>query len=615
MAIDIKNKLKAENNRTFLTKDFESFRQQMIENARIYFPNKINDFSEAGVGGLLVDLASTVGDTLSFYLDHQFKELDYSQAVENDNVINHLKNAGVEIVGASPASSILEISINAPSELLSNSVYRPKLSSLPVILAGTVIQSLGGINFTTIEDIDFSEKNSEGFFIAKYEVATLDNNGNPATFKLTREVKVVSGDEVVETFSIPDVHEPFREILLNNSNVSTILSIFDSDGNEYYEVNSLSNDTVFKAIKNIANDKDLVKYNLEVINASRRFIKITSPTTFLTTIRFGGGDAYSIDENIIPNPSDLCLELYGKTKFSRFSIDPNSLLNTKTLGISPRNTNITVRYRSGGGIKHNAASETIRTLKTLEIEFRNNPNPSDALSVRQSINFINKRNASGGQNAPSLEALRTRIPNARNSQNRIVTREDLLSRIYTLPSIFGRVYRAGITNSEKNNFTSLLFLVCLDNNEKLTYAPDTLKLNISKYLNEFRLLSESIDILDAQIINFGIKFNVIVDKRYHKKQVVLNVISRLASSFDKKYFQINQPIIIDDINNVIINTDGVISLVDLRVYPISNTIEDRTYSSSTFNFEGSIKNGIISGPNGSIFELKYPDFDIVGSAS
>ena len=130
--------------------------------------------------------------------------------------------------------------------------------------------------------------------------------------------------------------------------------------------------------------------------------------------------------------------------------------------------------------------------------------------------------------------------------------------------MFGRVYRAGITSSEKNNFTSLLFLTCLDNNEKLTYATDTLKLNLSTYLNEFRLLSESIDIQDTQILNFGIKFTVIVSPKYHKKQVVLNVESRLASALDKKYFQINQPIIIDEIVNIIINTDGVLSLVYLK---------------------------------------------------
>ena len=615
MSVNIKNKIKAGNNRTFLTKDFESFRQQMIENARIYFPDKINDFSEPSVGGLLVDLASTVGDTLSFYLDHQFKELDYTQAVENDNIINHLRTAGVEIMGSSPASVMLDFSIVVPSEVMSNGTYAPKESALPVILSGAIIKSLGGVTFNTIEDINFAEKNSNGDYIATVEVAGLDSNGNIVNFKMIRSVMAVSGEEVTETFAIPDSYEPFREIVLTNTNVHTVLSVMDSDGNEYYEVNSLSNDTVFKAIENSSYDKDLVKNNLEVINAPRRFIKITSPVTFLTTLRFGGGDASILDDDIIPNPSELSLELYGKTKFSRFSIDPNSLLKTKTLGISPKNTTLTVRYRSGGGISHNAASNTIKTLINYEIEFRGDVNQSDGLSVKQSITCNNPNSASGGQNAPSLEALRTRIPNARNSQNRVVTREDLLSRIYTLPSIFGRVYRAGITNSELNNYTSLLFLACLDNEEHLTNAPDTLKLNLSKYLNEFRLLSESIDILDAQILNFGVKFTVIVSQKYHKKQVVLNVESRLANILDKKYFQINQPLVIDDIVNVIINTDGVLSLVDLKVYPLFGNIEDRFYTTSSFNFESSIKNGIIYGPNGSIFELKYPDIDIIGYAS
>ena len=196
-----------------------------------------------------------------------------------------------------------------------------------------------------------------------------------------------------------------------------------------------------------------------------------------------------------------------------------------------------------------------------------------------------------------------------------MTREDLLARLYTMPSEFGRVYRASIAANPVNPLSALLYIVSLDRNGNLITAPDTLKKNLSKYINEFRLISDAVDVLDAQVINFGVKYAVIVRKDANKIQVSQNINNRLADALQKKYFQIDQPLVLDDLTNLIINTDSVISLTELKVFPIVNTLEDRSYSSSTFPFESSTKNGIIFGPIGSIFELKFPMHDIIGNAS
>ena len=614
MAVKVKQKLKNERNLTFLARDFEAYRTQLINYARTFFPDKIQDFSEASLGGLLVDMASMVGDSLSFYLDHEFRELDPMLAVELDNVTSHLRNAGVEIYGASPATVELTFTLKVPSEN-TPAGYLPKISALPVLLRGTRCRSFDGISFASVDDLDFAEVDVEDNLVCEYSVNTTDTAGNPATYTVSRKVLATSGDEKSESFRVGNAHVPFREFTLTQQHISTIIDVFDGDGYEYYEVNALSQDTVFKAIRNESRvDGVLVPSNLEIAPAPRRFVKKFNPNTRLSTIRFGSGDASALDDDIIPDPSDLALNLYGKKYTPRFAIDPNSLLETQTLGISPRNTTIRVRYRYGGGASHNVAVRAISEINSLRLEFRKSPTGADALTVRQSIAVRNDTRAVGGANAPTVDELRPLISAARTNQARVVTRQDLLARVYTMPATFGKIFRASITANPFNPLSSLLYIISLDRNGNMTSSPDALKKNLSAYINEFRLISDAIDVLDGQVVNFAVKYEVYVAPNANRIQVVQNINNRLAAVLQRKYFQIDQPIVVDDITNVIINTDYVIALKDLRVFPRTGDVEGRSYSSSTFPFETSTKNGFIFGPTGAIFELKFPRNDIIGSA-
>jgi len=629
MTKKIKNRLRAGSNRTFLARDFEGFRAQLIESARIFYPDKIQDFSEASLGGLLVDLAATVGDTMSFYLDHQFRELDPSRAVEFSNIATHIRNAGVKIKGAAPAAGKATLSFTVPSESYIDenfeTAYRPKESALPYIFEETILESSNGITFNLVEDIDFSEKNVLGQLVAAKSVKEV-SNGVPKNWTLSREVDVISGTETVETFVIEDVHEPFREILLGNQNVTEVLSVFDSDGNEYFEVESLSQDTVFESVKNSRReDADLVPQTLEIKHAPRRFVSITSPSNFKTTLRFGSGNSLSLDDDIAPDPSELALSMYGKKTFSRFSIDPNALVDTQTLGISPRGTTITVTYRHGGGLRHNVPSGEINGFSNISLEFRKNPDPSDALSVRLSASVTNKRAASGGDNAPDTDFLRSLIAPSRNAQSRIVTKEDLIARIYTLPNRFGRVFRVGLSENSMTGTSLIVHVISLDADGNLAISPDTLKQNLSTYLNEFRLLSDAIDVVDAKVLNYKVRYEVILDKKVNKQSTLLSINRSLAEALQRRYFQIDQPIIVDDILNVIINSQGVISVNDIEIVPATGAEASagdrfgageggRIYSVHPFQAEGSVKRGILTGDVGSIFELRYPENDIIGYA-
>ena len=606
-------KLRNVKQRNYLARDFDSFRSQLIEYARIFFPDKIQDFSEASLGGLLVDMAAMVGDTMSFYLDHQFNELDYNNATELSNIETHLNNAGVKVRGKAPASTFVKITFVVDSKQTSGQ-YAPDTNQLPKVLTGSTFRATNGTTFTTTEDIDFAKTDFLGELLAEIEIDSINSDGSPSTFKISRSAQAIAGKLVTETFSIPDSHVPFRTIALSNADVSAILSVFDSNKNSYYEVEDLSQDNVFKAVSTqAAADESQATSNLEVIPAPYRFTKSTSLITRLTTLRFGSGNAKSLQDNIINDPSDLALPLVGTTTFSKFSIDPNSLLNSNSLGVSPRGGTLTISYFAGGGLNTNVGSDAINQVIKLLTLIPSAATSTQVVSIRSSAKVTNTQPASGGDDALTIAALKGKIPSSQNSQNRIVTRQDLLARVYTLPSQFGRIYRAGVTPSLDNNLSSDLYIISRDSSGHLAAASDTLKLNLRRYLNEFRLISESIRIKDAKVINFGIEFTIRCAANANKIVTLQNVINDLSGLVDVSKFQVGEPIVESDIIFAILNSPGVQSLPSLKFLNFFGSQNEQEYSSEIFDVNANLMNGLVVPPQSSIFELKYIDTDIIGN--
>jgi hypothetical protein len=235
-------------------------------------------------------------------------------------------------------------------------------------------------------------------------------------------------------------------------------------------------------------------------------------------------------------------------------------------------------------------------------------------NILSSTEVTNDAPATGGSDAPTMNDLRSKISPARNAQSRIVTKQDLLARIYTLPSQFGRVFRAGIRPNENNPNASQLFVISRDDSGNLIASPDTLKKNLVKYLNEFRLISDAIDILDAQVLNVGIDFQVAIDPSFNQEVVLQDAIDKISDYMEVENFQIDQPIILSDLNNLVFNTSGVLSVIALRARNLSGIIKNRKYSDSTFNVLSQTRKGIVFPPSGGMFELKFEDFDIRGTA-
>lgn len=610
-----KNKLKSirESQRSYLNRDFNSFRSNLTQYARTFFSDKISDFSENGFAGMMIELNAYVGDVMSYYMDHQFQELDLMQATEPKNIERLIRNTGVKIEGASPAIVDVEFYMEIPASIVSGE-YVPNVNLMPTIRAGTKLAASTGTIFTLVDDIKMGQKKKNGDFLASYVTMKTDASGNPVSFSVMRSGQCISSTNTTETFSISNQFKPFRTISLKKSNVNEIISIKDSDGNEYYEVNNLTQDTVFKRVSNIGIDKDEAAESIELIPAPRRFVSSTSNITKKTTVRFGGGSSLSTDDDIMPDPSDLSLPLYGKRKtLSNFTIDPNKLLSTTTLGVAPQNTTITAKYRHGGGLSHNVKAGSIRSVNSLLTKFLKNTSSTNVSSIRASLEVINRSDAAGGENAPTINEMRGIAISHRNAQMRIVTKEDLIARIYSMPNKFGRVFRAGIRSNPNNPLATMVSIISRNSEGLLTVSPDTLKENLRVFLNESRLVSDAVDIVDAAVINIGISYGVAVSGNANPESVIQKINDNLKNYFKIENFQIEQPVIITDVVNIIINTQDVQSLVTLNFSNKHGEIDGNNYSDIGISINQQSKNGILICPKGSIFEIKFPDDDIVGT--
>jgi hypothetical protein len=616
MAItDNKTALKSVRQRNYLARDFDGFRAVLLDYARQYYPDKIQDFSEASMGGLFLDMAAYVGDNMSFYLDHLYGELNGDTVVETVNVERALRNAGVPITGASSALAYVDFYVEIP--VVNDGSLTPNPTLLPTIKAESTVRAENGVEFTLIEDVQFWKSDpTSGGLVVDPTVEVINGrrvNGNVVSKILKKKGLCGSGSETTETFTV-GTFVPYRRLTLSQGDVSHIVSVTDGLGNVYYEVESLTNDVVYKNVINTSGDSALVKDNLKVIPAPYRFVKETSLNTRKVTLIFGGGTADNLEDDIIPDPSEFSIPLPYSQTFSRVPVNPQKMLQTSTLGVAGENTSVTITYRYGGGLSHNVGPNTIRHISSLNVVFPENPPASQQNQVKNTIECSNPNTASGGEDAPTSDQLLALIPTVKNSQERIVTREDLLSRVYTMPSNFGRVFRAAINKNPDNPLASRLFIISRDANSQLVTSPDALKINLKRYLNSYRMISDAIDVMDAAIINLELYFQVVVDPSLNKNLLLQTIISDLKKQFAVTNFHIGQPIVISDVIATIFSRPGIIAVDAVRFNNMYGTVKGKQYSPIAFDVSLNTKNQIIYPPDGAIFEIKFPDINIVGKA-
>ena len=592
---------------------------------------------------MFIEMASYVGDVLSYYIDNQFKESLLSFAEEKRTVYNMAQTFGYKPKLSSASSVDLDVFQTVPalsSGTGGSYTTKPDLNYAMKLKSGMEIKSETGVSFTTTEDCNFKFSSSyDPMTITVYE----SSNNVPVTYLLRKGVRASSGTVTTEFFTFNNA-EKYKRIALANQNVLEIISCTDSDGNSWYEVPFLAQDTVFTDMENTEkNDDELYTYSdqapylLKLLKTSRRF------TTFIredgkTELRFGAGTSDSPDEEIIPNPDEVGSSLPGSPTYLNTAFDPSNFLATKAYGQAPSNTQLTIIYRYGGGINNNIIANTLRSIQSANIELdETGLNANLAATTKNSIAVNNPQPATGGRSAESIIEVKNNALAYFQAQQRAVTKEDYIARVYALPPKYGNVAKAYIVqdtqldsqsgaNSDSRIINPLalnMYLLGFDANKKLVTVNQAVKENIQTYLTQFRMVTDAINIKNAFVINIGVKFNVLTKVGYNKEEVVLKSIQRVKDFFNIDKWQIGQPIVLADLAYQISLVDGVSAVVppeedNPNGHPVLITNKFKVgsgYSGNAYDIVGATRGGVVyPSLDPSCFELKYPNIDIEGRA-
>lgn len=605
----------------YLNKDFSDFRSQLINFSQTYFPTTYTDFSPSSPGIMFMEQASYVGDVLSFYLDNQLQETYLQYARQTNNIYDLAYMFGYKPKVTGLAIVDLNFFQLVPSKTV-NSATVPDYDYSLFIDGNSQISSTTNstVNFNIEDSIDFSISNS--LDPTTVTIAQVNNiSGEPTYFLLKKSRKATSGTINTTTFNF-GAFEEFPTVNINIPNIAGIIDVFDSNGNEYFEVDYLGQETVFDSIKNTnINDpnnflnKD-TPYILKTKQVQRRFA-----TRFIDSeslqLQFGSGNPLNTDEEILPNPENVGLGLpYEKNKLTT-AFSPTNFILTNTYGVAPTNTTLTVRYTTGGGVISNVPSNTLTNLNTSTVRFlNNNLNPTTAQYIFDSIAVNNPTAASGGKDGDSINEIRENTLSNFSSQLRNVTADDYLIRALSMPSKFGIISKA-LTQKPKPDSadTTLdLYVLSYDTNKNLTLASNALKNNLKTYINQYRMIGDSINIKDAFIINIAIDFEIITEPNFNNNEVLVNCISNLQEYFDINNWQLNQPILLKQLELRLDDINGVQTVNNITITNKAGT--NSNYSQYAYDIQGATQNKIIyPSIDPSIFEVKFPNEDIKGKVT
>jgi hypothetical protein len=608
----------------YINKDFGELRSALIEFTKTYFPTTYNDFTPASPGMMFMEMSAYVGDVMSFYLDNQIQEnfIQFTRQQNNLYTLAYMLGYRPKVTGASTVD--IDFYQQVPS-LLVGSTYSPDYSYALQIAENTSVtaNTVGSSNFLVQDPIDFAFSSSAD----PTQVTIYSINGNiPEFYLLKKTRKAISANIQSKQFTF-GAPERFQTIEINDSNIIQVLDITDSDGNIWYEVPYLAQEMIYDTIKNsnpndpnTYTDQGQVPYLLQLRKVPRRFVsRFTTPTTL--QLQFGAGtNTQNNDEEILPNTDNVGLGLPYKRSLLTTAFAPANFLYTDTYGISPSNTTLTVRYLTGGGVQSNVSANSLTGIATTQnIKFQNNNlDPVLAQTVFNSVAVNNLIAASGGQDGDTNDEIRFNALSTFATQQRSVTQDDYLVRALSLPSEYGTIAKAYIEPEKIANILPGqtpsvldLYVLAFDNNKKLKTASNALKTNLSTYLSQYRIINDSIKIKNAFVINIGVEFDLIVLPNYNNNEVIFRCITSLKDYFAINKWQINEPIMLRDLYILLDKVDGVQTVKGVNI--VNKVGTNLGYSQYAYDLSGATQNGVVyPSLDPMIFEVKYPDTDIVG---
>ena len=545
----------------YTSRDFTSIKEDLVNYAQRYYPTTFKDFSEASFGALMLDMVAYVGDQLSFYTDFQTNEGFLDSAIQYDS-INRLSNIlGYKTPGAA--------------------------------------QSTGQAAFYIIAPAD-----------ARTDVST----GNPTFFAVRAYGQVVSGQRYTDTITIGD-YIRFNRQKLSKENITEVLSVVDNQGNEYYQVDFLTQDVIIQEFKNTTSDRIAVPYIMKIKPVPRRFV--TEHTSQGETfIQFGYGSANNLTGNVVADPSDVVLDVTGRQYVSDLTFDPTNLIQTDKFGVVPTDTVLTVRYTANTSDEVNLAVDALRSVVSPQLSFKNQAllDPALVSSVIASMEVENEEPILGDTSILTGEEIKQRAYGTFASQNRAVTRTDYINLIYRMPSKFGKIKRANVVrdvDSLKRNLN--VYLLSENSVGNLVQPNQTLKQNTRIWLNKYRMINDTIDILDAKIINIGINFKVLPELDVNRYELLETCVQKLKDEYLNIKFNVGEAVYISEIYKLLNEVPGVVDTMEVELF---NTVGG-LYSNYRFNINSNLSDDgrFLVVPEGAAAEVLFPSTDIVGAVT
>jgi len=615
----------AQKNINYLTKDFDDYKKSIIEYAKTYFPNTYNDFSESSPGMMFIEMAAYVGDVLSMYTDYSMKETLLDRAQESKNVYSIAQTFGYTPRVTSPATCRVAIYQLIPA-INTGASSRPDFSYCMLINSDAVLKTSSGVAFQTMEQVDFAASSSASpTDVSVYQIN--QTTGTPEYYLLKKYVDTEHGDRKTQdiSFGTGKANDSFT---LVEDNIISIDSVVDSDGNIWYEVDNLAQDTIFKEdVNSWEFDPQLSEYKtqtpkiLSMLTTPRRFkTSITEQNNF--KLHFGSGISSYSDEHLLPNSENLATGLPGERNKIDKAFDPSNFLYSRTYGLAPTNTTLTITYRVGSGISSNVNSKEINAVDSMTKQLDDQGlNAATTAIVKASVAVINEEPATGGSGPESIEDVKRNALAYFSAQKRIVTKDDYMLRAMSLPQRFGHISKAYVIQDQQLNAQSAdevknplavnLYTLGEDIRGNLTEINSATKLNLKNYLSQYRMLTDAVNIKDGYIINFGIFFDIVVLPSFNSNEVLLRAIEKLKVRFDTQKQHFGKPIIKKDIVLDLASIEGVQSVIDVRYQNKWRSSDG--YSGNKYDMDEATRQGMIyPSLDPSVFEIKYPSKDIIG---
>lgn len=594
----------------YTSRNFADIRTDLINMARQYYPDIFNDFNDASVGMMLLELNAAVGDMLSFNTDRNFQETQIDYAQERKSVLSMARTFGLKIPGKSPSVTIVDFSVTLP--VLGDTF---DISYAPIIRAGSQVTG-GGKVFEASDDIDFSSPFTIGGIPNRIIIPNFNSNGNLLNYTVTKREIVLNG--YTKTFkrvmTTSDV-KPFLEIVLPENNVLSIESVITLSGtnfiqdpslsdyldlnNQWFEVDALAEDKVFVEDNSRISDNAGVRPG-KWVSVNRKFVREYTDLGFTKMILGGGSQDISSISQFDTNSA-----LAGQI---------GNFINNMSLGTVPTaNTTMFIKYRVGGGADTNLGPNVLKTVGILSIDV-NGQNQQINNAVKNSLKVNNAFPALGGKDSPSVDEIRNMVRYNFSAQNRAVTIKDYQTRIAQMPGRYGVPFRCGVFEEQNKVKT---YILGLDANSKLTNdSTSALRENIATYLADYRMLNDYVQITNGRIVNLAFEIDLFIDKKVPSSQIISQVITDVQDYMNINKFQMGDNIYISPLIETINNVGGVMNVTDIRVF---NKVDgnysvneiSQPYIDDTTRQIDLTDDYTLFGEPTTMFEIKFPTQDII----